>query len=244
MIKRIISVVTALLLALTMALPAMAAENFVPSVSYKPVPEIVPVVDENGDSHIGVILEDDFVIDYVDEDCLVITPISRADCSTEIPEDSRTVLKDVYSDLTDGSMTIPYAQLGVADSDRLVIRDLFDASWLCVEHPEIIEPEGVVLQLTFDLGIAADDPIYVFTYKNDQWNNIASVVNNGDGTVTCTFEHLCPIAFVVDADTYLPPIKTGDNIGNLGVWFGVMAVSGLALIAIAVTVFVRKNRSR
>ena len=61
----------------------------------------------------------------------------------------------------------------------------------------MLEPEGVVLELTFDLGVVADAEIFVQTYDEaaNEWSPIVSVVNNGDGTVTCVFEHLCAIEF-------------------------------------------------
>ena len=240
--KRIVSLVLAVVLSLAMVVPAMASENFVASVPAKDHPQVVFVVGPDGQYYIGTISEDGTVSDYVPEDCLVITSIAQADASTEIPEDAKSLLKEVYAKLMDGSMTLPYDQYGLTDTDTLVIRDLFDATWLCGEHPEMIEPEGIVLNLTFDLGLESGAPIYVFQYKNNEWNKIESAVNNGDGTVTCTFENLCPIAFVVDTSDYVPPIKTGDNVGNLGLWFGLLVASGVALVAIAFVSYTRKNR--
>lgn len=240
--KRIVSLVLAVVLSLAMVVPAMASENFVASVPAKDHPEIDYVVGPDGKEYIGTVSEEDDVIDYVPEPCLVITSIAQADVSTEIPDDARALLKEVYAKLMDGSMTLPYDQYGLTDTDTLVIRDLFDATWLCGEHPEMIEPDGIYLNLRFDIGIEAGTPIYVFQYKNGEWNKIVAAVNNGDGTVSCTFENLCPIAFVVDTNDYVPPIKTGDNVGNLGLWFGLLIASGVALVAVAFVGFTRKNR--
>jgi hypothetical protein len=95
-------------------------------------------------------------------------------------------------------MKIPYDKHEAnLDATNMVIRDLFDARWLCEEHRAMIEKEGFVFELTFDLGVVADTQIFVMTYDEDteQWDPIVKTVNNGDGTVTCTFEHLCAIEF-------------------------------------------------
>lgn len=94
----------------------------------------------------------------------------------------------------DGSMTLPYEK--VSDdivAGNMVVRDLFDVSWRCVDHPEAIAPTGVYVELTFDLGVEKDAQVVAMTYKDEQWNPVASVVNNGDGTVTCVFENFCPV---------------------------------------------------
>ena len=71
--KKIICLLTVLLLTIALACPAFAAESFVPSISEKEEPDIV--VDDEGVA--GVIRgEDGDILDKVEEGCLVITPIS------------------------------------------------------------------------------------------------------------------------------------------------------------------------
>jgi hypothetical protein len=202
-------------------------------VSNKPAPEIVPVVDPDGNPAIGVLCDGDGrIIDYVYEDCLIITTVSEAKTSTEIPDHAEKVLLDVYGKLTSGEMTIPYEKHdSKLNTGNMVIRDLFDATFICAEHPDMLEPKGVTLRITFRLNVAKDVDVYAMTYKNNEWNPVVSTVNNGDGTVTCTFEHLCPVEFSVKtADE--PPVQTGDDSGkDLALWG---AVAGVALVAIVV----------
>jgi hypothetical protein len=75
------------------------------------------------------------------------------------------------------------------------------------------------------------------TYKNNEWNPVVSTVNNGDGTVTCTFEHLCPVEFSVKtADE--PPVQTGDDSGkDLLLWGAVAAVALVAIVVLTVVTF-------
>lgn len=135
-------------------------------------------------------------------------------------------------------MKLPYEKFSAAlASEKMVIRELVDMSWLCGDHPEIIAPAGVTIQLTFDLGIDADTDVYVMTYKHDEWNPIVKTVNNGDGTVTCEFEDFCPGSFSVRSGSNEPPVQTGDN-AKLTVWIVLMAV---AVVCLAALFFRRRN---
>ena len=234
--KRFFAIITAVMMCAALLVPAMAAQEFTPSVTNKPAPEIVPVQGEDGKIHIGKIIDGNGeVIGYVDEGCLIITPVSEVDSSVDIPEASRIILKDVYAKLLDGSMTIPYEKHNAnLDASKMVIRDLFDATFVCTECPAMLEPEGVVLELIFDLNVEPGVDVYTMTYKNDQWDPIVSTVNNGDSTVTTTFEKLCPVEFSISTATN-PPSVTGDQ-GNTSLW-AIIAIGSLAAIVVLTVVY-------
>ena len=224
--KKILSFIIVAIMCLTAVFPAFATGGvFVPSIEQKP----------NGQTGDILILENEEVIETVDGLCLVITPVSEAKTSTLIPDAAEEMLLDVYEKLSNGSMVLPYEKVDASiDPSKMVIRDLFDASWLCEEHPVIVEPKGVVIEVTFNLGVAANTDVVVMTYKNGEWNPIVSVENNGDGTVTCVFEDFCPIAFAVPTSEYREPVETGDNAPSVMVWVAVMAVAALAVVALLI----------
>jgi hypothetical protein len=227
------AIITVALMCVSLMVPAMAAQEFMPSVTNKPAPEVMVarILDKDGS-----------VIEEVGNECLIITPVSEANTSTEIPAASREVLLNVYGKLLDGSMTIPYEKHNDnLDPSKMVIRDLFDATFVCTECPELLEPEGVVLEIVFDLNVAPGVNVYAMTYKNDQWDPIVSCVNNGDGTVTATFEKLCPVEFSINTDT-TPPSGTGD-VNPFSVW-GVIAIVSLAAIVILTVVYVVGSKKR
>lgn len=223
-----------------LVLPAAATE-FVPSITYKEEPSLVTTVDGDGNVVIGKIVDSEGnVVGDLHEDCLVVTPVSKAKTSALIPDEAEKELLAVYNDLKKGNEEIPFEDLFAELRDkRMVVRELFDVSWRCEEHPEMIAPKGVHVVLTFNLGVSANTEVYVTTFKNDQWNNIVDVVNNGDGTVTCTFEDFCPVAFSVPYGSDKPPVQTGDP-ADIALWGALMAVSAVALVAVLV-VFRRKN---
>ncbi len=239
--KRVISMLVVLTLCLSLAIPVLATD-FVPSITGKDSPDIVPVTDENGNKVQGEIVDaNGNVIGYLDEKCLVITPISEAETSEEIPDHAEDLLLSVYRQLKNGTMKLAVEKYNQGlNADDMVIRDLFDVTWLCEEHPEIVEPAGVYVRLTFNLGVDKNTDIYCMSYKHNDWQ-VIPLVNNGDGTVTCTFEDFCPVAFAVKSGTDTPPSQTGDD-ANLGLWIGLMSVSVVALAA--VLVFSRRKAAR
>lgn len=228
--KRMICFSLVLLLSIVLACPALAAEDtFVPSISYKGAPEIVV----GDDGVIGVIRDENGeVVGHIYEDCLLLTPVSEAANDDQIPDEARQTLLFVYGELSNGNMQLPTEKLDAnLEPDEVVIRDLFDATWLCEDHPDEIEPNGVVFEITFRLNVEADETVYTMTYKNNEWNPVVSTVNNGDGTVTCTFEHLCPVAFAMGED--LDSSDTGVEMdGMLLLWFGLLVVSAAGLVAV------------
>lgn len=234
--KKIVMLLVAVMLVAAMACPAFAAEDdFVPSITYKGAPELVLTVDVDGNPVVGAIVDaDGKTVGYVDEDCLLITALSGIDSEDRLPAESKTRLKDLYQKLLDGTMKLPYE----GDKD-MVIMELLDISWLCEPCPELVEEEDVVFSVTFDLGVAADVEVTVMTYKNDAWNPIEKVVNNGDGTVTCTFEHLCPVAFSVAAKD--APSETGDQ-SDVMLWGVLLALSAVGMATVSVLYF--RNRKK
>ena len=235
--KKIICLVTVLLLCVSFACPVFAAEEFVPSISYKGMPDVVPVKDANGKDAVGVIRDaSGAIVRYFYEDCLWMTPVAKAVTDPKIPDDAEKELLEVYEALSNGTMKLPYGE--DVEAEYMVIRDLFDLSWICETHgcEEEVEPVGVVLELTFDLDVDADEKVVVMTYKNDAWGEITKVVNNGDGTVTCTFEHLCPVSISVQSKVTGEPDGTGDDFGSdLHMWIALMAVSAAAVVVVTAT---------
>lgn len=259
--KKVIILLAVAALCAAVILPAYAAEVFVPSISYKGEPEIVPTEvttpeDPNPQVVIGVVRDqakapsdptepaaptqpaqrDDFV-SYIHESCLVVTPIAQAENAKEIPEEAVQELLHVYKELSSGNMKLPYEKVEGIKAEDMVIMELLDASWLCGtperdNHPTQVEPDGIVFDITFDLGVAVDAKVVVMTYHDGQWDPIVDVKNNRDGTVTCTFEHLCPVAIAVEnGEPVEGPAQTGDT-ADITLWIAIMLAALAAIIAL------------
>ena len=242
--KKILCLLTVLLLCVNLAVPVFATEDaFVPSITYKPEPELVPVVDEDGNpvvdedgnEYIGVVVEvvDDEVISYVATGCLEITPIAHVwDPEEEVPEDVEDDLLTVYDGLKEGTMEIPYQQETIQQvtdlGKKLVVRDLFDARWCCHDHPEMVAPKGITVKLTFDMGVMPDAELIAHSVdeQTGEWDEAVEVVNNQDGTITVELEHLCVVAISMAIDSGEPPVEEGPNM----LWWIILLI--IAVIAL------------
>ena len=222
--KKLLSSVLAVVLCFSVICPVMAAEDdFVPSISYKGAPELV--ADEDGNYGIMMLSTGDE--EGVGEDCLVVTPISEVEGSENIPEDEQEAIMGTYKMLRNGSNKLPYE--GDAKDKDMVIRDLFDVRLVCNDgHAEKLAEEGTVLELTFKLGVDADEEVDVMVYVDGEWVPAARVINNGDGTVSIAFEELGLVAISVPAE--VESAKTGDS-NNVTLWIVVMLAAVVALVA-------------
>ncbi len=231
--KKVISLITALLLCVSLASSVFAAEDtFVPSVPSKGAPTIVTVKDGEGKAAAGIVKDaSGATTGHLYDDCLLITSVAEANTSTKISADAKTALLSVYDQLNKGTMELPYAE-GI-DADKMVIKDLFDVSWMCTEHPSVIASAGVTVELTFDIGVASTADVVVMTYKNGAWGEIVSVKNNGDGTITCVFEDFCPVAISIPTDANSGPSETGDN-SDLVLWTVLLAASAAAVVVLVI----------
>lgn len=234
LMRKIITVLLALLILSTLACPVFAAENqFVPSISYKDGPEL-DQAEMKGEKN---------------TDCIVITSIQSAkDKATDITQEARDLLLEVYAQLKDGSMKLPL------DNEKYVIRELVDISFKqtkCVNtdhvHAEELNKPEVTITLQLDMGVNKYTEVVGFSYNDGEWNELVSVTNNGDGTLTVVMDHFCPTVFCVSTDEVtnnpqaMPP-KTGDAVGqNLTLYIAVMVASLAAIVAIVV---IRRKDSR
>ena len=237
--RKLISLMLALMLCFSVCGVAFASEDdFVPSISYKDGPGLVVGNDDSGRNTVGVARDEEGnVISYVyEDDCLVITTIAEAlnDEETGIPDDAEELLEYVYQELLEDRMELP-----VENPDELAIIQLVDATFLCdgsttgVDHEAMIEPEGIVLELTFDLGVDADVPVTVMCYVDGEWVEVQTV-NNGDGTVTCLFEKICPIVFAVPTSEVETPPTGDESAAELGLWIGLLVASSVAVACLVI----------
>ena len=243
--KRFITGLLATVFCLSSTCFAMA-NTFVPSVGYKPAPELEIEIGDDGVPLWGSLWDEDgMVLGITDEhkDCIIITPVAEVDTSTRIPEDARQILKDVYAKLNSGEMKLSdidalnkfvAENLGEGKSGKdLVVKDLFDVSVICSELMDHIIQPGKYIQLTFNVGIAPDQFFAAMVYVDGEWRMVEAV-NNGDGTVSCMFEDICPVAFLVESTTvdYGKTPETGDTNAMKAVFWGATAAASFAALVV------------
>lgn len=219
--KKVITILTVVLLCAMMVLPAYAAEpGFVPSVTYKEVPEVESAT--MGETDVS--------------NALVITSIKGAqDKTTDIDQDTRDALINAYTDLRKEKVELPL-------DHEYVVLEMVDISFTNQEHETELNKDDVTVTLKFDLGVSKDVKVSVLTYNDGKWTEIKSVVNNGDGTVTCVFDHFCPVVFSVPAAQYEGPTETGDN-SQIMLWVFMMGAALAGIVVLSVLYFRKGNRA-
>ena len=215
--KKLLCMLMVLVVSLTLALPVAAAnDTFVPSITYKDGPDINTATMDADDV----------------KGCLVVTSIAKAkNKSTDITQDDRDLLLEVYDKLNSGEMKLPIA------NDKYVIRELVDVSFMynnCRvphEHEEWLKQDNTFVTIDFDLGVKSSADVLVLVYVDNEWVPAEKVTNRGNGNVTVVFEDICPVAFCVNVDSQVTPPQTGDTAGQrVFLWGAVMAGSVAALL--------------
>ena len=211
--RKFICLIFAWILCIGLGCQIFAADHkFVPSITYKDGPEIESA--ELGTEPVA--------------DCLVVTTIKKAeDKETDITQDDRDQLLDVYEQLLDGTMELPL-------QSGYVIRELLDVSFketVCIQpdhnHDLELEKPDVKLTVVFDLEIPVDEDLKVYVYHDGEWKEVVEVINDGK-TVTVVFEDICPVAFCVSNSNVESP-KTGDTF-NMLLWMLMLLMSGTCLV--------------
>lgn len=264
--KKVVAILMAVVLLFSIGTTAFAA-NFVKSVEEKDAPtvvapsqssvkeEIKEQIKEQDTVAVIVHTATDKVAKEIHESKLIITSVAKKDTSTEIPAEAKKDLDKAYEDFSAKNKKITQLipanvskaitetvkeEIGAdKTADDLIVRDLFDVSLICDESNELLIDDEHHLLLTFNLGVKKDEFITAikFNPETDKWETIRSVVNNGDGTVTCEFDHLCPIAFLVER-TEANSAQTGDSSVSIYVWIAVAA----AAAALIVVLIIAKNK--
>ena len=221
MMKKCISLMMALLMCAALVCPVFATGDsvFVPSISYKDSPEVEDA--EMGGEEV--------------DDCLIVTSVAEAEeGSTDISQEERDALLEVYEQIEAGEMELPL-------EEDYVVRELVDVSF---EYSDCVQPghgkeeetakEDTTITITFDLGVSPDTDVVVLVYVDGEWVPAESVVNNGDGTVTVVLEDIGIVAFCVEAEADRP--QTGDVMGSqLILWIVLMAASLAAVVVLLIS---------
>lgn len=205
--KKLMTLFLTMALIASMSLTGVAA-NFTPSVQGKPAPEIVTNVVTTADgqtkSYVAKVLDKDGkLVKNIETGSVVVTPVSKSKKAT--PEVKATLdkaykqiknaksLKDLVPDIETHLKSLS-KNLKVED---MVTRDLFNIS--VNKDTEEYLKAGNSIQLSFQLGVKANEKVVCMTYVDGKWTVVdkAKVKVNKDGTVTVEFTAAGPVAFAV-----------------------------------------------
>ena len=174
--KKIMSCLLAAVLCLSASVTALAdTVEFVPSISYKPAPEVVGTAPEGH------------------TDCIIVTPVSKADTSEDISKEDAAELKMLYAELKKDGVKLSdecpdlnalvSGALGAnKTANDLVVRDLFHVGANCDELDVYLD-EGGTVKVTVKSTIGQDEKVFAMMWIDGAWQ-VIEAVNNQDGTIT------------------------------------------------------------
>jgi hypothetical protein len=197
--KKLASVLAAILIAAAMSVTAFAEEStgFVSSIEQQAAPTV--------DSSTTVTINGEEVnVDNLDDSGLrlVITPLSKADDAPndEITDMLETAYQDIAKDI-EFSSDEEQAEFQAAQDDAasrgktLVASNIFDISVLD-DSNLLVDVDGI--HITLEVS-NADDLVLVMHKADGGWE-VIDFTNNGDGTISFVLSSLSPMAFFVEAD--------------------------------------------
>jgi hypothetical protein len=197
--KKLASVLAAILIAAAMSVTAFAEEStgFVSSIEQQPAPTV--------DSSTTVTINGEEIdVDNLDDSGLrlVITPLAKADDAPndEITDMLETAYQDIAKDI-EFSSDEEQAEFQAAQDDAasrgktLVASNIFDISVLD-DSNLLVDVDGI--HITLEVS-NADDLVLVMHKADGGWE-VIDFTNNGDGTISFVLSSLSPMAFFVEAD--------------------------------------------
>jgi len=206
--KKFAKVLLVVMLVMSMVTPVFAANDFVGSIDVKPSPELAPV---GSDANVYGVVTDangNPVLNLGPTE-IIVTPISGINSATHLTQTEKDIFHDVYGDLKDGDVelkdidglteSVKDALGNWAEAHHMVVRDVFDVKIVgqnadaAYDHLE----NGGKLTVKFAVSIPTGDHVEVMSYADTEWQLALDVTNNGS-SLAVVFNHLCPVAILVD----------------------------------------------
>lgn len=211
--KKIVSIVMILVMALTCSVSAIAAPaGFVAS------PSVDSVELDSYDNATDVCVAE-----------VVLTPYAAKDA---LAAETKAAMDAAYNAIVSNAADYTKVLDTVAANkniavNRLAVSDLFDIS--------VVNDEGHEQHGTFTVTVVAnnlDKFAALLHYHNGAWKTVEDVTINGN-KLTFTSDEFSPFAIVVATGSATDSPATGDN-SSLGLWIALMAVSAGAIVVLAV----------
>ncbi len=217
--KKVFSVLMAVMLLAMSAVPAFAVEDeFVPSVMGVYAPEVVP----DGDGDYGKAYSgDDIVVYALDEDDVQTIPLAEADTAAgllkdELPAAYREIvgagsLADLLAELND----IADERVSGSSADAFIVTDIFGLQF----SDAVKESDLAYVTVTLRCQNYQDGTAPVILFKavgGDEWIVIDSgdVIVNGDGTLTVSFPAADGVVPVLEQFIPAGPGTIADSVGD------------------------------
>lgn len=228
--KKIIRVLLVVMLVMSMVTPAFATDGFTGSIDVTPSPELanlgtIPAGYPNaGEDCYGIIRDANGDITlYLTAAEVIVTPIERINAATHLTNAEKALFHSVLNDLKTDDAILPEIE-GLTESVKAAL-----GSWAEVHHMEIAQyfdikivkkgtaekhqqaydylENGGTLSVRLNFAISTEKHIEVMSHALEaadyEWQLAVAVSNNGT-SIDVVFNHLCPVAILVEIDNAGP----------------------------------------
>ncbi len=226
--KKFILAVAAVALSVCLCV-SVFAENFVPSVEYIELPEVISAFYVKGD----VSNTAEVVLSSLSKKSVPARNTLNDEILGEV-EAGDEKLAAAYNEIFEApSLFSVFGTDVLSTKYSYVVSNLFD---MYAVGSDAAFENGKDLVVKLDLKLPEDAKVNIATLCEDEWVVLPEeqVVNNEDGTVTITFEELCPIAVIRntgDAEEVQSP-QTNDATLPYAAMAMVVGLAGIAVLAL------------
>lgn len=249
--KKLAAIIIALAIVACSALACFASEQVVPSVTAKDSPEFVEVSEGVFAEIIGASTGEQLKALTAEE--ILVTPYSEAvDEDSDIPEDVKANLVKAFEQIQ-GTDNLNTLNAGLDEAAKtlnpaftagnLVVVHLFDLSVPADSLELLNSNENCFLKVRLNLGLDEKTPTPIIMHLDDEegWLIVDRdlVVNNGDGTVTVSFNSLCPIAVLTGVEKSGSENPGTSNIADSAMMTVVLCA--IAFAAIGTAAYIRRR---
>ena len=141
------------------------------------------------------------------------------------PSTEETVTVNGATDGNGASLTVTLADTSTTITSEEAADEVGATAATVLGIRDVTVPDGTTfpVTITFNVeGVATGDTVYCLHWNGSSWDKLDATA--GDGTITCTFSSLSPVAFVAEASSTSPQTNEGMYI----VIVGIIAIAALA----------------
>jgi len=245
--KKMIAMLLAVVLVASAAATSVFGVTAVESIRRKPGPIII--IDEDD---YDVYDEEGNVVDHIDGEKIVVTPISHDE---EAEEEIRDSLREAYEELTEEDITELVQEIEDIikeddpnnDPDDLITEDVFDISIIDEEDIVTKDIDGEI-EIEIDIGLedGEDTPYFIIRNEDGEWSVIhpKDITRDENNHIHIRLRELGVIATLIfpknygveDPEVFSP--QTGFN----PVPYVLAAVSAVVLVSCVAVLVIRKKK--
>ena len=220
--RKIVNGILALVIVLSLVCTVyVSADTFAASVTAKPAPVVIATGGTADKPMVEIVDGDDQNLHSFDIASVVVTSVAEKD-EDYVEAEVQSILTEVYEQLSAPEVKLSEVMPKLTevvekvaaedtamkdmDVDTLVVKDLFNVS-VSEELKTVLQEEGKFLKLTFEPKLAQNQLLIVMVCVDGEWISVDYVLNE-DGTITCMFDKVGTVAFLVNTDMTVDAAET------------------------------------